>query len=178
MNSIDKNQPESNKKDLRGDEAAQRIKELATEAETCFFLSGIKTGARPDARPMAVLQVDEHGNFWFLSANDSRKNADITKDPNVELLMQGSKHAGFLSVYGQATISTDRKKIKELWHPLAKVWFTGGEEDPRITVIKVEPTKSHYWDNKHGEAIAFVKMVAGALTGQTLDDSEEGRLIV
>jgi general stress protein 26 len=65
-----------------------------------------------------------------------------------------------------------------LWKPLAKVWFTGGEDDPRISVIKVEPAEGYYWDNKHGNAIAFVKMLAGALTGQTLDDSIEGKLDV
>jgi general stress protein 26 len=61
---------------------------------------------------------------------------------------------------------------------MLKVWFTGGIDDPRISVIKVEPTEGYYWDNKHGNAIAFVKQLAGAVIGKTIDDSIEGKLVV
>jgi general stress protein 26 len=96
----------------------------------------------------------------------------------VQLLFQGSGHSDFLSIYGTATISTDKDLIKELWEPILKTWFTEGVDDPRITVIKVETKEGHYWDNKHGDAIALVKMAAGAIMGKTLDDSIEGQLKV
>ena len=57
-----------------------------------------------------------------------------------------------------------------------KTWFTGGQDDPRITVIKVTPTSGYYWDNKHGDLVAATKMVVGAAIGKTLDDSIEGSL--
>ena len=50
--------------------------------------------------------------------------------------------------------------------------------DPRITVIKVETSEGYYWDNKHGNTIAFLKMITGAATGKTLDDSIEGKVTV
>jgi len=177
MDSINKNQPEENVKNLSGAEAAKKIKELA-DGVSCFFVTSIKSGARPETRPMSPQKIDEQGNFWFLSANDSHKNAEIALDPKVQLLFQGSKYSDFLSVYGTATITEDKQKIKELWDPILKVWFTEGENDPRISVIKIEPSQSYYWDNKHGNAVAFVKMAAGALIGQTLDDSIEGKLKV
>ena len=49
-------------------------------------------------------------------------------------------------------------------------------DDPRITAIKVETTEGYYWDNKHGNVVAFAKMAAGAIMGKTLDDSIEGEL--
>jgi general stress protein 26 len=178
MNSINKQQPEHNHEDLQGNEAGKKIKELAKKADTCFFCTGIATGKPVTVRPMAVQKVDEAGNFWFLSANDSHKNQDIQDDNKVQLLFQGSPHSDFLSIYGVATISTDKELIKELWEPIVKTWFTGGVDDPRITVIKVETRQAYYWDNKHGDAIAFVKMAAGAAIGKTLDDSIEGELKV
>ncbi len=81
-----------------------------------------------------------------------------------------SAHADFLTLYGKAVISNDKKKIDELWKPLFKTWFTEGKDDPRITILRVTPESGYYWDNKHGNAIAF-KMVAGAMMGKTLDDS-------
>ena len=59
---------------------------------------------------------------------------------------------------------------------MLKTWFTEGKDDPRITVIAVSPSGGYYWDNKHGTAIAGIKMLIGAATGTTLDDSVEGTL--
>ncbi len=59
---------------------------------------------------------------------------------------------------------------------MLKTWFTEGIDDPRITVIKVETTGGYYWDNKHGNAIAIMKMAVGAMIGKTLDDSIEGKI--
>ncbi len=58
---------------------------------------------------------------------------------------KGSEHAGFLALTGTATISTDKKKIKELWEPIV------------------------------GTLIAGARMLVGAAIGKTLDDSMEGR---
>jgi len=178
MDSINQQQPEKNHEDLQGQPAGQKLKELAEKADTCFFCTKITTGQPLKVRPMSVRQVDESGNFWFLSASDSHKNADIQADPQVHLLFQGSAHSDFLSVFGLATISQNKEKIKELWNPILKTWFTEGEDDPRITVIKIEAKEGYYWDNKHGNAVAFAKTVAGAVIGQTLDDSIEGKLKV
>jgi general stress protein 26 len=178
MNSINQQQPEENMKDLGGPEAIAKIKKMVDSAKSCFFLTNIKSGLPVSMRPMAVQKVDDEGNFWFLSANDSHKDLEISKDPMVHLLFQGSPHSDFLNIYGIAEVSEDKEKIKELWEPIMKVWFTEGQDDPRISVIKVEPTEGYYWDNKHGNAIAFVKMLAGAAIGKTFDDSIEGKLEV
>lgn len=178
MDSINRQQEEENYKDLSGTEAGRKIKELASKNNTCFFCTGIVTGKPVTTRPMSAQKIDEAGNFWFLSANDSHKNQDIQADPAVQLLFQGSAHSDFLSLYGTATISTDKELIKELWEPIIKTWFTGGVDDPRITAIKFETKDGYYWDNKHGNAVALVKMAAGAIMGKTLDDSIEGKLNV
>ena len=177
MDSINKQQEEENYRDLRGTEAGEKIKELAGKNNTCFFCTGIKSGQPLTTRPMAVQKMDDDGNLWFLSASDSHKNKDIQEDNRVQLLFQGSAHSDFLSLYGIATVSKDKELIKELWEPLLKTWFTEGVDDPRITVIKFETEQGYYWDNKHGNAIAFLKMAAGAAMGKTMDDSIEGRIL-
>ncbi|MDQ2751741.1 MAG: pyridoxamine 5'-phosphate oxidase family protein [Bacteroidota bacterium] len=178
MDSINKQQQEDNYKDLAGDEATKKIKELTNSAKTCFFCTQIESGKPFSTRPMSVQKVDDEGNFWFLSANDSHKNEEVTTNHSVQLLFQGSSYSEFLNVYGTATVSEDKQKIKELWEPILKTWFTEGENDPRISVIKVEPTEGYYWDIKHNGAVAFVKRVAGAVIGKTIDDSIEGKLKV
>lgn len=178
MDSINQNQPEDNYRDLVGADAVKQIKETVDSSDTCFFVTTTYSGAAGGARPMNIRQVDDQGTLWFLSANDSHKNAEIGIDPAVKLYLQGATHSEFLHLSGHATISTDKAKIKELWNPILKTWFTGGVDDPRITVIKVVPTDAYYWDNKHGKAIAGIKMLIGAAIGKTLDDSIEGKLNV
>lgn len=176
MDSINKNQPEDNFKNLIGKEAIAKIKELADKAGSCFFCTAIQTGKPFDTRPMAPEKIDEEGNFWFLSSSDSHKNEELQKDPSVQLLFQGSSYSDYLSIYGKAVISKDKAKIKELWDPMMKTWFTEGEDDPRITVIQVIPSEGYYWDTKHGMAVATVKRIFGAIKGETYDDSIEGNI--
>lgn len=176
MDSINKNQPEHNHEDLSGEEAISQIKEIAEKAGVCFFCTTASAPASVGARPMAVQQVDDAGRIWFLSPDDSYKNEEVGEDPEVTLYFQGSSHANFLVLHGTTSISRDREKIEELWNPLIKTWFTEGKDDPRITVLCFTPREGHYWDTKHGNLVAGVKMMIGAMTGRTLDDSIEGRV--
>jgi len=176
MDSINQNQPEDNFKNLMGKEAVDKIKELAEKAGSCFFCTDIKTGKPFDTRPMAPEKIDDEGNFWFLSSSDSHKNEELERDSSVQLLFQGSSYSDYLSIYGKAVISKDKAKIKELWDPMMKTWFTEGEDDPRITVIQVIPSEGYYWDTKHGMAVATVKRIFGAIKGETYDDSIEGNI--
>ena len=178
MNSIDKNQPEDNRDDLQGERAIERIKDVVEKAKTCFFCTETPGWGSSGVRPMNVRKVDDQGNLWFLSAEDSHKNEELAHNPGVRLLFQGSPHSDFLFLTGQAAISRDKTKIRELWEPILRTWFTEGIDDPRITVIKVTPAEGYYWDNKHGNAVAGIKMLVGAMTGRTLDDSIEGRITV
>jgi general stress protein 26 len=178
MNSINEQQLEENTKNLEGTAAIEKIKELVAKTWTCFFCSNIKTGIPFSTRPMAVQKVDDQGNLWFLSSNDSHTNNELQNDPFVQLLFQGSAHSDFLNIYGLATTNSDKEKIKELWASDMKTWFTDGQDDTRILVIKVEPSEGYYWDNRHGDAIAYLKIKIGSIIGKTLDDSIEGKLEV
>ena len=176
MDSINRNQPEDNQEDLRGREAIKRIREMVEKAETCFFCTAVSHGSSGATRPMSVQKVDDGGRLWFLSASDSHKNSELAAEPSVRLFFQISENSGFLTLTGQARISRDKKKIKELWNPILRTWFTEGADDPRISVIEVAPTGGYYWDNKHGNALAGIKMLIGAAIGKTMDDSIEGAL--
>jgi len=176
MDSINQNQEEKNHQDLSSAEAVQKIKELADIAKTCFLSTNPSTLPSLGTRPMSVQQVEDSGAIWFMVANDSHTYQDISLNPDVRLYFQGSAHSDFLYLEGPAELSADQAKIKELWTPFLKTWFTEGENDPRIALIKVSPASGYYWDNKHGNVVASLKIMVGAAIGKTLDDSIEGDL--
>ena len=176
MDSINAQQPEHNREDLVGGAAVERIRSVVDKASSCFFCTAVSHGGSGATRPMSVQEVDEAGNLWFLSAADSHKNAEIADRAEVRLFFQVSEHSGFLVLTGKADVTRDRARIEALWEPILKTWFTEGKDDPRVTAIRVVPTGGYYWDNKHGNAIAAIKMMVGAAIGKTLDDSIEGHV--
>ncbi len=177
MDSINRNQAEDTHEDLPGDSGIKKIKEIVNDSSSCFFCTAISSGGSSGARPMSVQEVDDDGNLWFLSASDSHKNQEIAMNPAVNLYFQGSAHSDFLHISGRAVILHDKNKILDLWKFILKTWFTEGINDPRITIIKVTPEEGYYWDTKHGNAVAGIKMLCGAMLGKTMDDSIEGKIL-
>jgi general stress protein 26 len=166
-----------NVENLNRQEAIEKLKTLVKHNSICLFTTSLaETPLR--ARPMSTQKVCDQGNFWFLSARDSDKNMEIAKDSRVQLFFSNTSDSEFLTAYGEASISYDRKKIEELWTPIAKAWFTEGKDDPRISVIKVKPTNAFYWDTKSGKMVSMIKILASALTGKTSDVGVEGTLTV
>jgi general stress protein 26 len=168
---------ENNIENLFSKDAIEKMQELVKHNALCLFTTSLTT-LPLETRPMSVQRVCDQGNFWFLSADDSSHNREIENDARVQLFFTNQSDAEFLSVYGSATISTDRKKIDELWSPMVKAWFPEGKDDPRITIIKVTPENGFYWDTKNGKAISLIKIATAAVTGKTMDGGVEGELSV
>lgn len=129
---------------------------------------------------MTIQECDEEGNLWFLSSADSNKNFEIEEDNRVQLYFMNNGSAEYLSVFGKAFIYQDHKTIEEKWSPLAKAWFEEGKEDPKVSVIRVTPDETYYWDTKAGKFVTMVSFIAAAVTGKKTDNSDgvEGNLHV
>ncbi len=169
--------PQKNCTDLVQDEAIQKLKELIKNESICHFCTDLDT-VPIRTRPMSTQTVDGEGNIWFMSSIKSRKNDEIKDDSHVQLFYSNTGNYEFLSVYGKATISTDKAKIKELWSPFAKAWFTKGSNDPDISLIRVVPEKSYYWDTKSSKMVSLVKMLVSTVTGKAPDDGVEGNISI
>lgn len=166
-----------NVKDLQNQEAVEKIKALAKSANICMFTTNLSE-VPLSSSPMATQEVDDEGSIWFLSSKSSHKNGHIHADPRVQLFYTNTGSSEFLSVYGHATITTDKAEIEKLWTPIVKAWFTEGKDDPDISVIKVTPEETYYWDTKNNKAVSMVKILAAAVTGKTMDDGVQGKLTV
>ena len=161
--------------DLSGPAAAAKIGELVRPGSSCFFCT-LSMGPQLHARPMAVIEVGDDGALWFFTEVDSLKTIELDRDPRVTLFFKEGDHGGHLRLEGTATQSTDRATIHRLWSPHLRAWFTEGEDDPRICVLRVDPVSGEYWDNRHGAAITGLKMLFGALTAQRVDEGVHGKL--
>jgi general stress protein 26 len=79
-------------------------------------------------------------------------------------------------VKGWAFVSRDRQKIHELWNPMYTAWFPQGEEDPQITVLRVDVTEAEFWEANDSKIIRSIKYLAAAVTKGSVDVGEYGKV--
>ncbi|MBT0607007.1 pyridoxamine 5'-phosphate oxidase family protein [Aequorivita echinoideorum] len=161
-------------KNLYSDEAKKKLKELAESIDFCMMATHLNN--QPfHVVPMSTKKVDDAGNIWFLSNKTSTHNKSIETDGKTHLIYSKTSSFEFLSVYGSASIRTDKTIIKKLYGNSDDAWFDG-IDDPNISAIEVKPNEVYYWDTKNGKFVSLLKMVGGAITGNEPDLGEEGKI--
>ncbi|WP_010228979.1 pyridoxamine 5'-phosphate oxidase family protein [Gillisia marina] len=155
-------------------ESLKKLRELVNDIDFCMMLTDLNS--QPiSAIPMSTKKVDESGNIWFLSGKDSEHNSNIAKDSKTQLLYSDKSDMEFISIYGSATIHTDKDTIHELYSKSDDAWFDD-KNDPNITAIKFAPSEAYYWDTKQNKYIALLKMGIATITGDKADVGEKGKL--
>jgi general stress protein 26 len=134
----------------------RKIAELIKDIRIAI-LTTVDEQGRLRSRPMATQESDFEGKLWFLTYDESPKTNEIEREHQVNVTYSNPDDQRYVSIAGRATISHDRKQVRELWRPVLKAWFPKGEDDPNIAVIEVEAEEAEYW---HSPSSAFVK-VAG-----------------
>ncbi len=157
-------------------EAAKKLKELSESAKFCMFCTDLDTIPN-SSRPMSLRETDEEGNLWFLSSDQSHKNFDIKEDNRVQLYFMNNSDSEYLSILGNAFIYKNRDMIEDKWTAMANAWFDG-KDDPNVTVIRVQPTDTYYWEPKAGKFVSLLNFATAAVTGNETDndDGREGKL--
>ncbi|MEC5164613.1 general stress protein 26 [Flavobacterium sp. PL11] len=157
-------------------EGIDKLKELVEAINICLFCTDLKTNDGATTRPMSAVKVCDQGNIWFFNQKDSEKNKEILNDPKVQLFFAHPGKGSYVVVNGDATITTDREKIEELWTPDVKIWFDEGKDDPNISLIKVTPSSAYFWDTDGNRMINILKMAASFVTGTNLVSGTEGEI--
>ncbi|MEO5912815.1 MAG: pyridoxamine 5'-phosphate oxidase family protein [Luteolibacter sp.] len=168
----------STTQNLTGKEAIDKLRSLTENTPTCMFGSGLHV-IPFHLCPMEVQQVDHQGCLWLFSGADSVHNRHIAADARVHLIFSNPSKIEYLTVFGEAAIFIDPTKAEELWSKLVEAWFPGGPDDPNLTLIRVRPVMSHFWDTENGMLTTFAKVLTSAITGSGADEGGvEGKLTV
>lgn len=131
------------------------------------------------ARPMAVAELVENGEIWFLTDKHSGKIDEIQRDPRTAVIFQNRSQ--FVSLSGRSRIVENRAKVHELWSESWKVWFPAGKDDPTIMLVHFIPDEAEFWDNAGIRGLRYLfKAGVAYLQGQTpeVDDANHAKLKV
>jgi general stress protein 26 len=89
---------------------------------------------------------DENLNLWLATFINSRKVAQIRKNPEVHLTVGVTEMENpepYLQVQGRAEILTDGETKKAVWSDHLKNIFSG-PDDPNYCVCKITPYRIEY----------------------------------
>jgi general stress protein 26 len=162
-------------KNLFNEEALKKFKKLVNDINVCMFITNNKEQSH--TRPMATIEAEENGTLWFFTDIRSIKVEEVSSDHTVHLVYAHPGKESFLDVWGNASVIRDRQTIKDKWSPFVKAWFPEGAEDPNLALLKIQPANAYYWDAEAGKMVSFLKIIAGAITGNpTVSSDAQGSL--
>jgi len=145
---------------------------MIEDIDTAMFTTRRRDG-RLVSRPMANQVAAAGADLWFVTYQDSAKLADLARDPHVNLSYYKDRTREWVSVSGIAKVSTNRKKIHELYRPDWRAWFgdEGGEndgsaDDPRMVLIGVDIESAMFMEVTKPQPVILFELVKGMITGK------------
>ncbi len=128
------------------------------------------------SRAMANQKRAGGADLWFVTSEGSDKLGDLAHDAHVNLSYYQNSTREWISVSGIAAISRDRAKIRELYEPDWKMWFSDGgdprqgtADDPRIVLIGVTIHAAEFLEVDKPKPVVLYELAKGWLTGSEPD---------
>lgn len=128
------------------------------------------------SRPMSTQEMDENGDLWFFTSDQTHKIDEIQADPRVNVAYSNPDDNTYVSVFGRAEMSKDKAKMEELWSPILKAWFPEGLDDPCLALLKINIEEVEYWDSPNSKLVQLAGFVKAMVTGQQAEGGDYGKI--
>lgn len=155
-------------------ESIEKFKKLTESIDFCMLTT--INGGQLRSRPMSTQEMDENGDLWFFTSDQTHKVDEIQADNRVNVAYAKPDDNTYVSVSGRGEISKDRQKIEELWNPILKAWFPKGLDDPSICLLKVSVEEAEYWDSPNSKIVQLAGFLKAIVTGESAKGGEHGKV--
>jgi len=146
---------------------------LIDDIQTCMLTT--RDEGRLRSRPMGFSFDRDTHEFRLLTRKSSHKAEELAANPEVNLAFARPDRHEFVSVSGQAYLTTDSHLIEAVWTEDADAWFKGGKEDPEAAVIRVVPSQGEYWHG-HNSLIRRWDLIRAKRAGEEPHLQEQGKV--
>jgi general stress protein 26 len=142
------------------DITAKFWKALKSDMTVMLGLCGVQEG---HTAPMTAQLEDEAGRgpIWFFTAKDVNLVKAMGQSHAAGAQFVSKGHDVFASVQGTLSVDNDRAMIDRLWNRFVAAWYPGGKEDPKLTLLRFDPTHAHVWLNENS-LFAGIKILMGS----------------
>ena len=134
------------------------------------MMSTINSKGDLHAWPMTTSETSLGGKeIWFIGDKTSDVVKDIQSNPRVGLSYASQDDKDYVSISGNAKLSTDKDKLDELWSPVYNAFFEHGKEDETVQLIKIVPHGAECWLSGSTTVNMFKMAVAAVQDGKTAE---------
>lgn len=133
-------------------------------------LTYVDDAGRLVSTPMGNQDFEDPSTVWLITELDTDKVAAIRQRPQVNLAYASDK--GWVSLAGNAVVSTDRAKLEELWDPSVSAYMQGDAQDPNNGLLEITADTAEYWESP-GKAAMVVQLVKGLVTDDKAQDEDD-----
>ena len=144
---------------------------MIADIDTAMFTTRRRDG-RLVSRPMANQALAAGADLWFVTYDGAPKLADLGRDAHVNLAYYKDRTREWVSVSGLAKVTTNSRKIHELYRPDWSAWFgdegddrDGSADDPRIVLVGVDIEMASFMEVAKPQPVVLYEVVKGMLTG-------------
>ena len=155
-------------------ESIEKLKSLLEGIDFCMLTT--INGGQLRSRPMSTQEMDENGDLWFFTSDETHKVDEIEADSRVNAAYSKVNDNTYVSVSGRAELVKNREKIEELWNPILKAWFPDGLDDPHLSLLRVSVEEAEYWDSPNSKIVQIVGFVKALVTGQQAKGGDHGKV--
>lgn len=152
----------------------EKLKNLTEGIDFCMLTT--INGGQLRSRPMSTQEMDEDGDLWFFTSDETHKVDEIEADSRVNAAYSKTDDNVYVSVSGRAELVKDRQKIEELWNPILKAWFPDGLDDPHLSLLKVSVEEAEYWDSPNSKIVQLYGFVKAVVTGKPAGGGDHGKV--
>ena len=133
----------------------------------CVMLGSTHEGEH--MQPMAPqVDTDLGQRVWFYSDNTSDLGKAVMESPGTVMatLVEKDYQA---CIRGRLVVEDDSSKIEHFWNPIAASWYPGGQNDPKMLMLRFEPMDAQVWVST-GNPVRFLYETVKANATDTLPD--------
>ncbi len=146
-------------------ESISKVTDIINDSHIGMFTTINEKGALV-SRPLAVQDVEDDGDMWFFTAEDTSQVAHIRANPAVNVSF--GRNTEWVSVAGTAEVVTDRDKIHAMWNQVVEAWFPDGPDTPGVVLLRVDSDSAEYWTSPGGTAATVLQWIKSKATGSRM----------
>jgi general stress protein 26 len=111
-------------------------------------------------RPMTAQLDGDKGPIWFFGSKDSDLVKSLKTNHKAISTFVSKGNDVYATVHGTLRMDNDRAMIDKLWNSFIAAWYEGGKEDPKLALLRFEPTNAQVWLDG-SSLVAGIKMMLG-----------------
>lgn len=145
-------------------EHKQLIWKLIKEIRFGMLVTGDDDHNSLHARPMTLVQDEYDGTLYFYTSKNDGKGYEIKKDRHVCITFSDPSEQTYVSLTGNANLTTDPELINRYWNKFVSAWYPEGKEDPNLAMLEIKIESGEHWKTDENRLVQLFEIAKANLT--------------